>query len=190
MITFVICSYKIYEKQYVAHSTTTLMVDIQSTGLESKDGQGIVHQAFMDFDSVCININSFQLPINNDTLYHRPSSKHRIDLLSFVSRDTVLWENISVDVGKIGRAATLKIEQEGNYLVDHTGNKYNLIVDNPYFDFELYSDNDIKKGSSYGIKLDFLHSLQVIQNNEGQFILSQKESKSYQNGLMFLYKVQ
>ncbi|WP_044208842.1 hypothetical protein [Flammeovirga sp. OC4] len=190
MITFAICSYKIYEKQYVAQSTTTLMVDIQSTGLESKDGQGNIHQAFMDFDSICVNIISFQLPINNDTLYHRPSSKRSIDLLSFVSKDTVLWEDIFVDVGEIGRLATLTIKQEGNYLVDHTGNKYNLRVDNPSFDFELYSDNDIKNGSSYGIKLDFLHSVQVLQNSEGQFTLSQKESKSYQNGLMFLYKVQ
>ncbi|NME69321.1 hypothetical protein [Flammeovirga aprica] len=187
LVVFILLAYacKIYEEEHFILPASGVVIDIQSTGLESKDIRGNTRQAFLDFDSVLINIISFQLSVSGDTLYY-PLENKKIDLLSFVSKDTVLWNEVPVKSGKLDRKGILEVELGNNYLVDVNGVKYPLRLEKSGLDFLLFSKTQIEPSSKYGIKLDFMHSLQVTENKDGTYSLSQKK-KQYQNGMMFLY---
>ncbi|KXX70643.1 hypothetical protein AVL50_07420 [Flammeovirga sp. SJP92] len=182
---------KVYEQQHLIQPDVDLMIDIQSTGLESKDNNGVTHQAFLDFDSIFVHINSFQLAVNDDTLYYTlPIENHKIDLLSFVSKDTVLWKEVFIHRGRLDSKGVLEVTNEGNYVVDHQGDRHPLQLRQPFFNFELFSKMKIEEPLKYGIKLDFMHSLQVVEHDDGTYTLSQKDKGGYQNGMMFLYQLQ
>lgn len=165
-------------------------IDIQSTGFESLDMNGNVRQAFLDFDSIYVNIQSFKLVLGKDTLEYLLSEEDgRIDLLSFISKDTILWNNVNIATGDLGKDGFITLSNENTYLICSTGDKYPLKIKDQILGFKLISSNEIEYGKSYGIKLDLMNSLQIIEGYEDEYTLVQGDENNRNYGMMFLYKV-
>ncbi|WP_281612815.1 DUF4382 domain-containing protein [Flammeovirga sp. SubArs3] len=143
-----------------------------------------------EVDSVVVSVSSLELNVDGQTVtFTKDPGTAYIDLLSFESKDTLIWSEEELPVGELHSAVLGLDKDEDSYVVETDGNHADLHISHKELDFDIESDSAIAADTKYVIKLDMAGSLRLVKKGNGGYNLQQGTAGAPKEGVLILQKV-